>query len=475
MRFLYTRLNKQAVSVIQLLTFISIVFLSFSASNVNAMPSYNRLAGLTRYDTAVAIAEKGWQQSDYAILAYGENFPDALASAPLAKKYNAPILLTNANVLAPQTKRALLDLKVKHVLIVGGTAVVSTAIEKELKVMGLSVIRLAGKDRYETSIEIAKQLGNVSGLFVTTGEDYADALSAGSVAGKLNMPILLVPKDTLPSKVTAYLATQTIKTSYVVGNWEMISNSVMNQFPNAQRISGMDGYARNIAILNQFAGNYAAGEICLATGGNFADALTGSAYAAKNSLPIVLMRNVVVPATQNYLLNIAGSTDHVVILGGEAVVPSSLVGKYFKQSLAQGKTEQSTGKLTTPIKLNGTIEQFLTFVEGFLGTPYVSGGATPSPGFDCSGLVQYSYAHFGINLNRVTGDQYIEGQSVASNNLKPGDLVFFSTNAPGASHVGIYVGNRIMINSSNDGVAYDNLDQPYWATKYLGARRVIAQ
>ncbi|MDQ7095658.1 NlpC/P60 family protein [Desulfosporosinus sp. PR] len=149
--------------------------------------------------------------------------------------------------------------------------------------------------------------------------------------------------------------------------------------------------------------------------------------------------------------------------------------KAKQEQAEQEKADQTSGKLTAPVKLNGTVGELLSFAESFLGSPYVWGGTTPNPGFDCSGLVQYVYAHFGIKLNRVTWDQYQEGQPVSANNLLPGDLVFFSTYAPGASHVGIYVGNRIMIDDSDYGVAYDNIDHPYWATRYLGARRVIAQ
>ena len=140
--------------------------------------------------------------------------------------------------------------------------------------------------------------------------------------------------------------------------------------------------------------------------------------------------------------------------------------------LAQEKSDQAIAKITVPIKSN-IITQLLAFAKTFFGSPYIWGGSIPNPGFDCSGYVQYIYNHFGIKLDRVTWDQYQEGQSVAEYDLKPGDLVFFTTYAPGASHVGIYVGNRLMIDDSGYGVAYDSLDHPYWATRYLGARRVI--
>ena len=146
--------------------------------------------------------------------------------------------------------------------------------------------------------------------------------------------------------------------------------------------------------------------------------------------------------------------------------------KSRQEQAAQEAADQAMGRLSTPAKLNGSMGQLLGFAESFLGTPYVWGGTTPKPGFDCSGYVQYVYAHFGINLYRVTWDQFTEGQSVSKADLEPGDLVFFSTYAPGASHVGIYIGNHMMIDSSDYGVAYDSIDYPYWAARYIGARRV---
>ncbi|MDQ7093200.1 NlpC/P60 family protein [Desulfosporosinus sp. PR] len=122
---------------------------------------------------------------------------------------------------------------------------------------------------------------------------------------------------------------------------------------------------------------------------------------------------------------------------------------------------------------SGSFSAILTYAEQYLGTPYVWGGTSPSPGFDCSGFVQYVYGHFGINLARVSEDQYTEGVGIPESDLKPGDLVFFSTYEAGASHVGIYIGNNIMIDSEAYGVSFDNITNSYWAARYLGARRIV--
>lgn len=149
--------------------------------------------------------------------------------------------------------------------------------------------------------------------------------------------------------------------------------------------------------------------------------------------------------------------------------------KAQKERAAQEAADKAMGKLTAPVKLNGQIGQLISYASTFLGLPYVFGGDSPVTGFDCSSFVQYVYGHFGVKLNRVTWDQYTEGQSVNQADLKPGDLVFFQTYAPGPSHVGIYIGHRMMIDDSDFGVGYDSLDHPYWAARYYGARRVVVQ
>jgi len=89
----------------------------------------------------------------------------------------------------------------------------------------------------------------------------------------------------------------------------------------------------------------------------------------------------------------------------------------------------------------------LAYASQFLGIPYVWGGTSPSD-FDCSGFTQYVFAHFGVNLPRVSEAQQNVGTLVSRANLQPGDLVFFGTPA---HHVGIYVGNGNMINAPHTG------------------------
>ncbi len=110
----------------------------------------------------------------------------------------------------------------------------------------------------------------------------------------------------------------------------------------------------------------------------------------------------------------------------------------------------------------------------YIGVPYQWAGTTPA-GFDCSGFTQYVFRQHGIPISRTTTTQYQDGYYVSRSDLQPGDLVFFqNTYRPGTSHVGIYAGNNRFIHASSSvGVTVTDLDNPYWASRYYGARRVL--
>jgi uncharacterized protein YgiM (DUF1202 family) len=110
----------------------------------------------------------------------------------------------------------------------------------------------------------------------------------------------------------------------------------------------------------------------------------------------------------------------------------------------------------------------------YLGDTYVRGGAAPGS-FDCSGLVQYVHRLHGVNVSRTSRSQYHDGVPVPRSQLAPGDVVFFkNTYRRGISHVGIYIGNDRFIHASNpgSGVKITSLSDPYYAARYVGARRM---
>jgi len=114
-----------------------------------------------------------------------------------------------------------------------------------------------------------------------------------------------------------------------------------------------------------------------------------------------------------------------------------------------------------------------------LGMPYVWGGASPQTSFDCSGLVQWSYAQIGVSLPRTAQQQYDATARVVPGDLQPGDLVFFAFTYPTSpsepiTHVGIYVGGGQMINAPDEGDVVREMPafSGFWGAHFAGGGRV---
>lgn len=138
-----------------------------------------------------------------------------------------------------------------------------------------------------------------------------------------------------------------------------------------------------------------------------------------------------------------------------------------------------------PLRAEETLSESMTnsakpLLKAFsmLGTPYKLGGNNPEKGIDCSGFVKHVYKESaGVSLPRTAREMSREGEPVAKEELKPGDLVFFNTRKKPNSHVGIYAGNGEFVHASSSktkSVTVSRMDQKYWANRFNGARRVVS-
>lgn len=297
-----------------------------------------RLAGQDRYLTAVEISKEGWDTANNVILATGEAFPDALCAAPLARKYDAPILLTESKSLNPEVFNEIKRLKAQNIYIVGGTGAVSTDIEKTLTSSGLNCKRLQGKSRYETSVAIANEVGDTGTFIIATGNNFPDALSIAPLAAEMQAPILLTDNSNM------YQYTRDFINSYekiyendtktiVVGGTGIISDALLKSLPNAERFGGSDRYCTNYKINSgiqwyNYGVNNDQTHVFFATGANFPDALAGSILAANMDSRIVLAdknMNLNDSDIRNFLKQYINSSKMKYILGGTGVVPDNVI------------------------------------------------------------------------------------------------------------------------------------------------------
>lgn len=285
---------------------------------VYAQGNYQRYGGADRYETSMKITENFNSKSGYAILVSGENYPDALCASPLSKKYDAPIILTTEKVLDTRAAVQLKNYNVSNVFIIGKS--ISEEVEESVKNMGINCQRIGGSDRYETAVAVTNYIGIKNRIAVVSGENYPDALSIAPIAAIIDMPIILVSKDNVSDSVKNLLMNKDILNTYIIGSQGVISDNVKAQFKNSERISGVDRYDTNLAVINRFKDNLDMSNIYLASALNFPDSLSGAALAQKTKGPLILISENINENEQNNIKQMLTLSKSVFVLGSEGAV-----------------------------------------------------------------------------------------------------------------------------------------------------------
>ena len=303
-------------------------------------PKVDILAGENRYETAVKVAEKYANENDPfadgkgdVVMVNGNSLVDGLSASPLSASLNAPMLLTESNRIPKATMDYLVklsgnatvgNLKGIKIHLVGGTAVISKELERELKSYGFTVDRFNGKNREDTSMKVAKKVieekGNTTSAFVVGAEGEADAMSIASVAssskisasGNKITPIIVSNKNGLSDDALSSFNNKAIT---IVGGEAVVSKSEYNNIKEAvgtngsvSRVAGENRQETNAKVINiYYKGAFGKDtDVLVAKDGQrnkmeLVDALTVSNLAALNNSPIVLATNKLAKSQINAL------------------------------------------------------------------------------------------------------------------------------------------------------------------------------
>lgn len=302
--------------------------------------TFGRVFGTTRYDTSIKLADTfntlaDSSKFDNVVIAYGENFPDALSASYLAYVKKAPLITVNAAREHEVRNYVQRHLKAGgNVYIIGGTGVISQNFENQVKEIvdpSSEVKRLYGQTRYDTNIAVLKET-NVTNedILVCSGTGFADALSAASV-GK---PILLVGPDSLTTAQKTYIKTLSGTKGYIIGGTGAVPTKVITEIRSTHskasitftRIAGASRYDTSVAVAKQFFGKGSGTTKAVLTyGQNYPDGLSGGPVAAKLKAPLILVEDSATSAAQSYVKE-QGITK-ILVIGGKTLISDASVKK----------------------------------------------------------------------------------------------------------------------------------------------------
>lgn len=295
-----------------------------------SVEKFERISGRNRIETSVNISKNSFENSDNVVIANGFDFPDALSSGQLATALNAPLLLSSSDKLDTETKSEIERLNPKNVYIVGGEkALNKERIEPEIKSItkNAKIERLAGIDRYDTSIKVmekTKEFVDSENLLIVSGKNFPDALAAAGYMASHKSVMVLSDGVKYPKSELNEIA---------IGGKNLLP---LNGF-TGERISGKDRYETALEIAKKsFANNDTA---ILSNANVFADSLSAVSLTKKYNAPIILTSNKNLNKSSKDYLN---GLKKIVIVGGKASVEDNILQNKTIEELAVRPSKNDT-------------------------------------------------------------------------------------------------------------------------------------
>jgi putative cell wall-binding protein len=296
----------------------------YVAPVVAPTPMFTQLGGADRDATAALVATTMYPiagSASVVVLARDDLYADGLTGSPLANAFGGPLLLSPTASLSSATEAAIAHVLVPGglVIVLGGTSAISPSVVATLQQLGYQVERIGGVDRFATATLIADKIDTlhaVTHVYVATGFNFADALSAADAAGLNNGVVLLTADATMPGSTNSWLAAHTGASATAIGGQAAAAD------PAATALVGSDRYATAALVANSVAP--ATDGIVLATGANFPDGLAGAVYAVHNGWSLLLVDPTAVALNTDqtsYLHSVSGTVSTVTAIGGTTTMP----------------------------------------------------------------------------------------------------------------------------------------------------------
>src|SRR5680860_198528 len=485
-------------------------------TELNRLGFFNidRIGGYDRYDTNTLIAQKLVATKNTPIvIASGEDFPDALSIASIASHYGYPILLTAKASLSQGTKNYISSVQPSEVYIVGGTGVVSDAVQTNIKALTPATItRLAGADGFDTAEKILSAFSlTPKTVYIASGLNFPDALAGSALAAVTGDPIVLVdPSMTgVPPSIMKYLQTLyskgVVPNIVVFGGTGVIPDIVLDSARGVlmgdycalvSKERNAPSQYKNITVINE-----PIVDVFQSSNTN-SERVTQALFAEQVKIIAETPGWSKVEVKDGYIGWIESSK--ITIIDSEfKTVYSDMEGTSPIETLTLGtelyliKKTENWYEVALPMNTSGWIEttdalrlqagvpipittgvEFVNTAKKFLGVPYLWGGVG-AWGIDCSGLTYISSRVNGVDLPRDAQPQYDAiPTSIAPTitDMLPGDLMFFSK-AIGSStitHVGIYIGNNQFIQAlGGESTVITSLSSDYLKQRLVGVKRVF--
>lgn len=288
----------------------------------------DRLQGKDRWETSAHIAGE-FGDVDTVYLANGVTFPDALTGSAPAVQDGAPVLLTKDHALPQDIAASLEALSPQQVVVLGGPDAISDAVlETVEELTGAEMTRVAGEERYETAAEVARErfdTDDVDTVYVASGGQFADSLTAGPLAGLQNDPILLSKPGHLPLATAAALEELDPEHIVVLGGPVAIGEQVYTELgayaDTIERLHGEDRYDTATVVAERIAPSE---EVFVASGEVFPDALSGASLAGLRQAPLLLTKQDHLPGATGTALQ-EREPQQITVYGGPVAVSDTVL------------------------------------------------------------------------------------------------------------------------------------------------------